>query len=81
MVMMQNIIQHTRGENSMANSARLNVVVTDAEMIATVLQPVQRSSLDTEVTVTVQPAASQPIPVNKPALAVDISRFKIIQGL
>jgi hypothetical protein len=65
----------------MANSVRLNVVVSDAEMVATVLQQVQRSSLNGEVTVTVQPSASQRVRVSGSDIVAGEARHKFIQGL
>ena len=65
----------------MASAVKLNVVVTDAELVATVLQQVQRSSLNAEVTVTVQPSASQRVPVSSAGSDAGDARRKIIQGL
>ncbi len=65
----------------MANTVKLNVVVSDAEMVATVLQQVQRSSLAGEITIAVQPSGSQRGPISQPDSAAGQFRSKVIQGL
>jgi polysaccharide deacetylase 2 family uncharacterized protein YibQ len=63
----------------MPNTNKLNVVVTDAELVATVLRQVR--DFNGEVTVAVQPSSSQRVPVSSPDSVAGEARHKIIQGL
>lgn len=63
----------------MTHPVQVNVVVTDAELVATVLEQVRRSHLDTEVVVTVQPSFTPSVRRPDPDAGTD--RFKFIRGL
>lgn len=63
----------------MSNPVKLNIVVADAELVATVLKQVERSHVNTDVVVSVQPSLSQP--VRKPESDAGTERLKFIRGL
>jgi hypothetical protein len=63
----------------MASPIKLNVVVADAELLATVIHQVQYTNPDIEVVINAPSSTSQP--VSQPVTTAGTGRFKIIRGL